>query len=76
MASTIATKALLKDAETQYHALMTGRSARVVVDQNGERVEFTSARKQDLYAYIQSLQSQLGSGPTALASVAPAGFIF
>jgi hypothetical protein len=38
------------------HDLRTGRSARVVVDQNGERCEFTSANVAGLRAYIDELE--------------------
>ncbi len=70
-------EARLKEAELAYHALMTGSSARVVVDQNGERVEFTSARKTDLYNYIASLQQALGiCSPIATLPGRPASFIF
>jgi len=51
----------LAEAEMQYHRLMTGQSARVVVDQNGERVEFTAINATRLAAYIQDLKRQLGS---------------
>lgn len=78
-----ATQQQLDDAEKAYNDLMLGRSARVVVDQNGERVEFTPARKADLYGYIQQLRSELGlnsaspSDPYALArKFGPAGFVF
>lgn len=54
-----ALRAKISDAETQYHALITGRMARVIVDQNGERVEFTSTRRADLYNYIQALKAEL-----------------
>lgn len=67
----------LSDAEKAYHELMTGGSARVVVDQNGERVEFTAARKTDLYNYIASLQSALGiCSPIAMLPGRPAEFFF
>lgn len=33
----------LEDARQQLHLLLTGQQARVFVDQNGERVEFTPA---------------------------------
>lgn len=67
----------LKDAEEAYHSLMTGISARVVVDQNGQRVEFTAARKTDLYNYIASLKTALGvCSPIAGLPGAPATFIF
>lgn len=60
MATTAQMQTWLADAETKYHALLTGTSARVVVDQNGERVEYTSANRQALKAYIDELQAALG----------------
>lgn len=75
-----ATQAMLTEARKAYHALMTGTSPRVVVDQNGERVEFTAANGPKLYAYIQQLEMQLGvpCGGTVStqAQYHPAGFIF
>jgi hypothetical protein len=59
MPAIVATQALLNEARKSYHALMTGTSPRVVVDQNGERVEFTAANGPKLYAYIQQLEMQL-----------------
>ncbi len=50
----------LDQAEEAMHNLMTGTSARVVVDQNGERIEYTVARTNDLRAYIMQLKSMLG----------------
>lgn len=47
---------LLIQAKGAMHDLRTGRSARVVVDQNGERVEFTSANVAGLRAYIDELE--------------------
>lgn len=46
---------MLVQAKAAMHALRTGASARVVVDQNGERVEFTSANVAGLRAYIDEL---------------------
>lgn len=67
----------LKEATEAYHQLMTGSSARVVVDQNGQRVEFTAARKTDLYNYIMSLQSALGvCAAVPMMPRGPATFIF
>lgn len=70
MACDAATQARLDEARKAYHALMTGTSARVVVDQNGERVEFTAINAAKLYAYIQLLDGmcavpgmQVPSGP-------------
>ena len=53
----------LVKAEDAYHQLMTGTMARVVVDQNGERVEFTPANASRLRAYIEDLKLQI-SGST------------
>ncbi len=52
----------LTDAETQYHLLMTGQTAKVFVDQNGERIEYQQASAQRLAAYIADLKRQLGIG--------------
>lgn len=48
-------------AERAYHDLMTGKSVRVLVDQNGERVEFTLANHFRLSTYIQLLKNQLAN---------------
>lgn len=50
----------LEDAENKYHLLMTGQAARVVTDQNGESVTFTSATAARLASYIADLKRQLG----------------
>lgn len=50
----------IAEAEAEYHKLQLGLKARVMVDQNGERVEFTSANRQDLRKYIDELKAQLG----------------
>lgn len=64
----------IKDAERQYHALQTGTMPRVVVDQNGERVEFVAANSLKLYQYIQGLKAQV---PTAVdAGSGPMRFVF
>lgn len=67
----------LAEARAAYHALQTGTSPRVVVDQNGERVEFTAANRQGLYSYIKQLESQLGLyAPGCGSPAAPARFVF
>lgn len=80
MSTNIATPALLLDARRAYHNLVTGTMPRVVIDQNGERVDYALANKQGLYAYIQQLEAQLavacGGTPVPLAQFHPAGFTF
>lgn len=61
----------LAQAQEALHNLVTGRMARVVVDQNGERIEFTMTNVADLRSYIASLQA--GSLGTANK---PIGFFF
>jgi len=58
----------LDDAREQYHLLVTGQQAKVYVDQNGERVEYTTANRSALLAYIQRLEQAVAgsnrpSGP-------------
>ena len=76
----VATQALLDEARKAYHALMTGTSPRVVVDQNGERLEFVAANSQKLYNYIAELEQKLGTpcgaAPSAATQYGPASFLF
>jgi hypothetical protein len=74
--STPTTETLLAQAKAAYHLLQTGRSARVVVDQNGERVEFTAANRQSLYSYIKELEGMLPNATPAPCKYGPAGFTF
>lgn len=55
----MATQQQLDQARAAYHNLMTGKLPRVVVDQNGERVEFNAANSSKLLAYIQQLENEL-----------------
>jgi hypothetical protein len=61
----------LAQAEEALHNLITGRMARVVVDQNGERVEFTMTSVAQLRAYIETLKAGTDAGIRK-----PLGFIF
>jgi len=72
----MATQAQLDDAREQYHELVLGRVARVVVDQNGERVEFTATNRQQLYMYIQKLEAELEPTGITTQVSGPAGFVF
>ncbi|EPP3878278.1 gpW family head-tail joining protein [Pseudomonas aeruginosa] len=49
----------LEEAHRAYQALIQGNKPRVIVDQNGERVEFTAANAARLYLYIQELERKL-----------------
>ena len=54
----------LPEAQAAYHALVIGGSARVVVDQNGERVEYTSANRAALSSYIAMLEGIIAGKST------------
>ncbi len=64
----------LDDAEAKYHQLLTGTLARVYVDQNGERIEYTAANAGRLSAYIQRLRDQIAA-LTGGSSTGPMGVI-
>lgn len=53
----------LADAQAALHNLQIGRLPRVVVDANGERVEYTATNIAKLQAYIASLQAQISATP-------------
>lgn len=55
----------LAQAEQDYHDLVTGNKARVYVDQNGERVEYTAASASRLQQYIGELRKLLGTASPA-----------
>lgn len=57
----LTTQQMLNDAREQYHLLQTGQKARVIVDQNGERVEFTATDANKLAQYIKALEMALGA---------------
>lgn len=61
---------LLATARKAYNDLVLGGAIRVVVDQNGERVEFTAANQARLNMYIQSLLSEMRT--LGCACVSPA----
>ncbi len=69
---------MLAEARAAYHDLILGRSARVVIDQNGERVEFVAANSSKLYIYIQDLERQLAAlqSVTTTPTNGPARFLF
>ena len=50
----------LAEAEQAYHDFRMGNSARVFVDQNGERIEYAATNINGLRAYIMELKGLLG----------------
>lgn len=54
----------LRAAKQAYHDLMTGKSARVIVDSDGSRVEYTSANADRLRSYIAELEAQIAGNTT------------
>lgn len=75
-AERLVVQARLDEAVSAYHQLTVGGAARVVVDQNGERVEFVSANSAKLASYITSLRMQLAPVGCGLQALAPAQFFF
>lgn len=49
-------KRRLAEAEEAMHQLQLGLQARVFVDQNGERIEYTAANRTQLRSYIERLR--------------------
>lgn len=66
---------MLAELRRDYKDLISGNKARVVVDQNGERVEFTAANAARLYAMIQEVAACLEPGATVRPN-RPMGFVF
>lgn len=64
----------LVEAEDALHQLLTGTSARVVVDQNGERIEYTAANSGKLRQYIQELKQEIAG--SSLGSNGPLRAVF
>lgn len=54
----------LTEAEQAQHDLLTGKSVRVYVDHNGERIEYTAANRAALAAYIADLKRQISGTAT------------
>ena len=67
------TQEKLDQAEAAYHDLMIGKSAKVFVDQNGERVEFSAPDAPRLRQYIQALRAEIAGTP---ATSPPMGVYF
>lgn len=65
----------LVEAKAALHAIMIGGGVRVVVDQNGERVEYTPANRQALITYIAMLEAEIANGGST-QRVGPIRFFF
>jgi len=59
MADCTSIQTRLDAARAAYDDLAMGRSVRKFVDQNGESVEYTSANRQGLLAFITKLENDL-----------------
>lgn len=59
MATTEELTAQLAEAKQAYHDLLIGVSVRVIVNQNGTRVEYTPGNRSALSNYIADLERQL-----------------
>lgn len=64
----------LEAAKDAKHKLVTGLMARVFMDQNGERVEFTMTNVAQLDRYIEQLETSLS--PARAVARRPLGFLF
>lgn len=60
----------LAEAEIALHDLQMGRAVRVLVDQSGERIEYTLTNHTRLMGYIETLKRELG----IIAPTRPMGF--
>jgi hypothetical protein len=49
----------LNEAQAAYHTVLIGGQPTVVVDQNGERVEYSRSNPAALLKYINYLQAQI-----------------
>lgn len=69
----------LDEAMEAYRQLQMGGSVRVIVDQNSERVEYTAANRQSLWAWILQLKAAIASNDPCNAigkTGKPVGFLF
>lgn len=75
--SLIELQSLQTEATSAYQRLITGRAPRVVVDQNGERVEFTAIKSSDLASYLNEIAAAIqGLQGQRAVLTRPLGFIF
>ena len=60
MANTQQLTAWLTEAQNAYHELVSGIAPKVIVHQNGQRVEYNSTTRNALKSYIEELKIALG----------------
>lgn len=72
---TMTNQQLLDSARKAHHDLITGSKPLVVVDQNGQRVEFGKVQIPQLLSYIRQLETLCGCNAVPVVS-GPLGFIF
>nr|DAP77654.1 MAG TPA: Head to tail joining protein [Caudoviricetes sp.] len=51
----------LRDAKDAYYRILTGQNVIIVIDQNGERIEYQKANITALAEYIRKLELELAS---------------
>lgn len=66
----------LTEAQTAYHALLTGAAIREVHDSNGERVIYTQANRESLRAYIADLEAQIRGASGTVVGRGPMTAVF
>ena len=59
------TLAQLEEARNAYHRIITGQSVTVVIDQNGERIEFQKANVSALAELIRKMELDINAGSNA-----------
>ena len=74
--ATLTPQEQLAAAQAALHDLLLGQSARVFVDQNGERVEYTPANRGALQAYVQQLKMEVAGVSSAVTPLGPMGVYF
>lgn len=61
----------LEDAAHQLHLLLSGQQAKVFVDSNGERVEYTAANRTELQKYVDKLQGLVDAAAGKTKNLGP-----
>ncbi len=70
------TAAEVAQMRKDYALLVSGKQARIIVDQNGERVEYTAANASRFYALINEAEACLLPGASVRKINRPLWFYF